>query len=70
MIQRYTLYRGSLEPTTNGGWVKYEDAKELEKALVNLLGDIIAEITNPHHSPLTKIDNITFIAREAMGVKG
>jgi hypothetical protein len=28
-VQRYSLYRGSLEPTTNGGWLKYEDAKAI-----------------------------------------
>ena len=32
-LQRYTLYRGSLEPTTNGGWVKYEDAKSIADSL-------------------------------------
>jgi hypothetical protein len=40
--------------------------EKLEKVLI----EIIAETTNPYHSPWTKIDNITCIARETMGVKG
>jgi hypothetical protein len=38
----------------------------LTNRIVNLLGEIIAELTNPYHSPWDKIDNITCIARETM----
>jgi hypothetical protein len=41
-LQRYTLYRGSLEPTTNGGLVKYEDAKDLELAVERATANMIA----------------------------
>jgi hypothetical protein len=33
-LQRWSLYRGSLEATTNGPWVLATDIEELEKELV------------------------------------
>jgi hypothetical protein len=41
-LQRYTLYRGLLEPTTNGGWVKYVDAKALELAVERATANMVA----------------------------
>jgi hypothetical protein len=41
-LQRWSLYRGSLEPTTNGGWVKYEDADALELAVERATANMVA----------------------------
>jgi hypothetical protein len=48
-LQRWSLYRGSLEPTSNGGWVKYEDAKSIidsMKCCGNCKHDIDADEEN------------------------
>jgi hypothetical protein len=41
-LQRYTLYRGLLEPTTNGGWVKYVDAEALKLAVERATANMVA----------------------------